>query len=76
MVLSSLKWLVFPVKVRHIFFVSCRSVVCVLFITTVLILPSYVPFQFSRLPFPLRLEFTVSINKAQRQFLKDAGAEI
>jgi carbon starvation protein CstA len=63
-------------KFWRFFFVSCWANLCVMFITTVPLIPGDVSFKFSRLQFPLHLALVVSINKAQRQFLKDAGCEI
>ncbi|GBL78807.1 hypothetical protein AVEN_65339-1 [Araneus ventricosus] len=46
------------------------------FIPRIPIIPSYFPFQFKRIQFSVRLSFALSINKAQRQFLKIVGLDI
>ncbi|CAF4172498.1 unnamed protein product, partial [Rotaria sordida] len=46
------------------------------FIPKIPLLPSDIPFQFTRLQFPVRLAFAMSINKAQGQSLKVAGVNL
>jgi len=46
------------------------------FIPHIPIIPSVLPFQFKRLQFPVRLSFTMSINKAQEHSLKDVGLNL
>ncbi|CAF4696322.1 unnamed protein product, partial [Rotaria sp. Silwood2] len=46
------------------------------FIPKIPLLPSDMPFEFTRLQFPERLAFAMSINKAQGQSLKVAGVNL
>ncbi|CAF3061617.1 unnamed protein product [Rotaria sp. Silwood2] len=46
------------------------------FIPKIPLLPSDIPFEFTRLQFPVRLAFAMSINKAQGQSLKVAGVNL
>ncbi|CAF1932880.1 unnamed protein product [Rotaria magnacalcarata] len=46
------------------------------FIPKIPLLPSDMPFEFTRLQFPVRLAFAMSINKAQGQSLKVAGVNL
>lgn len=46
------------------------------FIPRIPIIPSDLPFQFKRLQFPVRLSFSMSINKAQGQSLKVVGLDL
>ena len=46
------------------------------FLPRIPMIPSDMPFEFRRLEFPVRLAFTMSINKAQGQSLKVAGVNL
>ncbi|XP_073532421.1 uncharacterized protein [Phyllobates terribilis] len=46
------------------------------FIPTIPLIPSDLPFDFKRLQFPVRLAFPMSINKAQGQSLKVVGIDL
>ncbi|KAM4015418.1 ATP-dependent DNA helicase pif1-like [Anomaloglossus baeobatrachus] len=46
------------------------------FIPTIPLIPSHLPFDFKRLQFPVRLAFAMSINKAQGQSLKVVGIDL
>lgn len=46
------------------------------FIPRIPLLPSDMPFEFTRLQFPVRLAFAMSINKSQGQSLKVAGVNL
>ncbi|XP_073511472.1 ATP-dependent DNA helicase PIF1-like [Phyllobates terribilis] len=46
------------------------------FIPTIPLIPSDLPFDFKRLQFPIRLAFAMSINKAQGQSLKVVGIDL
>ncbi|GBM57171.1 hypothetical protein AVEN_55062-1 [Araneus ventricosus] len=46
------------------------------FLPRIPIFPLDFPFQFKRLQFPVRLRFAISINKAQRKFLKVVGLDL
>ena len=44
--------------------------------TRIPMIPTDMPFEFKRLRFPVRLDFAMSINKAQEQSLKGAGINL
>ncbi|XP_013783912.1 uncharacterized protein LOC106468060 [Limulus polyphemus] len=46
------------------------------FITIIPVIPTDMPFEFKRLQFPIRLSFSMSINKLQGQTLKVTGLQL